>query len=310
MKIENVSTTSINNPLLTSKDTGGTGVTLRDATSSQVSLPINNSTSVSISGKALMLSRLFGGTPDTPVAAGASGMDVSHIGMSPQNFLTESDKSLLSDMYAYAQQQGADLQYVDAIATGLGDYRQHDNGRKMFSFNNGQNLDSSGHVVTVNFNEQDSVTAKRILDSNAMNSTQLDQGYLRYVLDPGYGALTNTGDFAFLEKMVNKFSGEADATQSLDSTFSLFSQKSVEERVVFTSSKETSTKITPPDGGNTIPTEHPQLDQQNRKLQMIKYTADLRGFLIAGLLGGRQDTNTQLAKLLDMVRSLPIKNKH
>ena len=83
----------------------------------------NQSTSVSLSGRAIMLSRLFGtqnSNTEPPVVSGVNGMDLKHIGMSPQNFLTTSDRALLSDMYEYAQQQGADLQNVDQLAYALG----------------------------------------------------------------------------------------------------------------------------------------------------------------------------------------------
>ena len=100
----------------------------------------NQSTSVSLSGRAIMLSRLFGtqnSNTEPPVMSGVNGMDLKHIGMSPQNFLTTSDRALLSDMYEYAQQQGADLQNVDQLAYALGTYRQSNNGRSMSSFNGG-----------------------------------------------------------------------------------------------------------------------------------------------------------------------------
>lgn len=150
----------------------------------------NQSTSVSLSGRAIMLSRLFGtqnSNTEPPVVSGVNGMDLKHIGMSPQNFLTTSDRALLSDMYEYAQQQGADLQNVDQLAYALGTYRQSNDGRSMSSFNGGNSFDLEGHQLTVSFNEKDAATAARILNGDAINSTKLDQGFLRYTLDPGYG---------------------------------------------------------------------------------------------------------------------------
>jgi hypothetical protein len=165
-------------------------------------------------------------------------MDLKHIGMSPQNFLTTSDRALLSDMYEYAQQQGADLQNVDQLAYALGTYRQSNDGRSMSSFNGGNSFDLEGHQLTVSFNEKDAATAARILNGDAINSTKLDQGFLRYTLDPGYGALSNTSDFEFMEQMVIKFSDVGAKQMSLPSKFSTFSYRVINESAVFTASKQ------------------------------------------------------------------------
>lgn len=106
----------------------------------------NKSTAAGV-GRALMLSRLFGtenNGVEPPVISGVNGMDLNHIGMSPLNFLTTSDRALLSDMYDYAHQQSADLQNVDHLAFALGNYRQSNNGRAIYNFNNGNNFDFEG----------------------------------------------------------------------------------------------------------------------------------------------------------------------
>ena len=200
----------------------------------------NKSTAAGV-GRALMLSRLFGtenNGVEPPVISGVNGMDLKHIGMSPLNFLTTSDRALLSDMYQFSQQQGADLQNVDHLAFALGDYRQSNNGRAIYNFNNGNNFDFEGHLRTVSFNEKDTATAARILNGDAINSTRLDQGFLRYTLDPGNGALSNTSDFEFMEQMVIKFSDTGAEQISLPSKFSSFSGRSPSESSVFTLSKE------------------------------------------------------------------------
>lgn len=200
----------------------------------------NKSTAAGV-GRALMLSRLFGtenNGVEPPVISGVNGMDLKHIGMSPLNFLTTSDRALLSDMYDYAHQQSADLQNVDHLAFALGNYRQSNNGRAIYNFNNGNNFDFEGHLRTVSFNEKDTATASRILNSDAINSTRLDQGFLRYTLDPGNGALSNTSDFEFMEQMVIKFSDTGAEQISLPSKFSSFSGRSPSESSVFTLSKE------------------------------------------------------------------------
>ena len=201
----------------------------------------SQNTTVTISGQALMLSRLFNTTDPNatpPVLSGVTGMDKNHIGMSPVNFLTQSDRTLVSNMYSYAQQQGADLQYVDQIAVTLGDYRQHNDGRMMGSFNSGNSFDLAGHLMTVNFNAQDSATAASIQNGTSINSTQVDQGFLRYTLDPGFGALSYTGDMEFLKQMVVKFSGEGTANMTLDPKFSTYTPVPINDKVVFTASKE------------------------------------------------------------------------
>ncbi len=187
-----------------------------------------------------MLLRLFGITDPNatpPVVSGVTGMDNNHSGMSPSNFLTQSDRALLSNMYAYAQQQGADLQHVDAIGVSLGAYRQANDGRMMGSFNSGE-FDSAGHQLTVSFNAQDTATSASLLGGKAINSTQLDQGFLRYTLDPGHGALTFFGDLGFLQQMVIKFSDEGSPDLKLDPKFSTYSPVPVNEKAVFAASKE------------------------------------------------------------------------
>ena len=159
--------------------------------------------------------------------------------MSPQSFLTQSDRALLSNMYAYVQQQGSDLHYVDAIASALGSYRQTDNGAGMISYNFAV-FDLAGHKMTVNFNAQDAATASSIKNGNAINSNQLDHGFLSYTLNSGFGALTNTGSMQFLQLMVTKFSGEGTANMTLPTQFSTYTPVSLSDKAVFTASKEIS----------------------------------------------------------------------
>lgn len=235
MKIDNTVTSNVQNVGIaeSSKDAGHA----KDISDS-ASVP---STSVSLSGKAIMLSRLFGAqntASEPPVVSGVNGMDLNNIGMSPQNFLTTSDRALLSDMYEYAQQQGADLKNVDALAYQLGNYRQHNDGHSQFSVNDGNSFDSEGHLRTFSFTEKDAATATRILNSDAINSTRLDHGFVRFILDPGYGA-AHTNDFEFMEQMINKFSDKGSEMKSLDPKFSTFTGvKSVVDNMVIHTSKD------------------------------------------------------------------------
>ncbi|MES1930019.1 hypothetical protein SADO_12228 [Salinisphaera dokdonensis CL-ES53] len=134
-------------------------------------------------------------------------------------FLTADDRSMLSDMYAYADSQGADLNYVDSVAYDLADYRRKDNGRIVANANNGNRFDSEGHQKTFSFIEADAATAERIKNSDALNSTRFDLGFLEFHLDPGYD-FNHTTDFDFLEAMVTKFSDSDQAqTTGLPSKF-------------------------------------------------------------------------------------------
>lgn len=202
---------------------GSTAANLERTEEAETPLPAE-STSVTISGRALMLSRLFlteDITNEPPVLPGSQGMSLEYGTMLPYHFLTQDDRSLLAEMYEFAQEQGADLKHVDRLAWDLGGYRKTDNGRTMANFNDGRSYDLEGRVRTVSFTDKDAATAQRILGNDAINSTQLDRGFLRYILDPGHG-FTHGSDFEFLEQMVIKFSYRGSETTSLDARFSTF----------------------------------------------------------------------------------------
>lgn len=194
-----------------------------------------NSNSASVSGRNLMISRLFG---NHEPSVARPPLSFTNIGKSPFEFLTRDDRTLVSEMYAYAQEQGADLRHVDNIARLLGDYRHHSDGRQILRGNNNNDFDADGYMVTYNFKEEDAVAATRILKSSAINSTRIDQGFLRHFLDPGYGALTNTSGLAFLEQMVIKFSNEGDTQTSLDIKFANYKSLSINDNTVFTTHKD------------------------------------------------------------------------
>jgi hypothetical protein len=194
------------------------------------------SSRVSISGTALMLSRLFGThdlAAEPPVEMKS---DRDGLAKSPLLFLTKDDRALLAQMYDYAQQQGADLKHVDSLAFDLGMYRQY--GKLMVNLNNGTMFDIEGHAQTFSFSDKDAATAARILNSDSMNSTKLDRGFLTYITDPGYGVY-HVGNFDFMEQMVNKFSNTGGTAESLDSKFSTFDNSERDRRVVHTSDKVT-----------------------------------------------------------------------
>jgi len=170
-------------------------------------------------GQKILRDRLFGGN-DPSVVSGSSGMSTSNISRSPHDFLTSEDRDFLASVYSHSKSQGVDLDYVDQLAGELGDYRRHDDGRLSRSFNDGTNYDVSGHRLTVSFSQEDSDTAARILNGKALSSTGLDKGFINHILDPGYGALTNTSSLRFLEKVVVQSSREADPQADLGADFS------------------------------------------------------------------------------------------
>jgi len=172
-------------------------------------------------GRELLVSRLFDGR-EPRVVSGEHGMSMENIYRSPYEFLTREDRELFAEIYhSYAQDQNADLGYVDEIAFRLGDYRQHNDGRIMGNFNMGS-YDSQGRQLTVSYNERDTAAAARILYGSAISSTRLDQGFLRYTLDPGFDGVCHRSDLRFLEHMVTRFSASAGAVPKLDECFASF----------------------------------------------------------------------------------------
>lgn len=186
-------------------------------------------------GQGLMITRLFRGH-EPPVAQPPLTRD--NIGQGAVDFLTRGDRELLSQIYAYAQAEGADLAYVDNVAGLLGDYRHHSDGRQMLSANSGKGYNTEGYMVTVNFKEGDAAIAARILNGSAINSTRLDQGFLRYVLDPGYGAMSNTGGMNFLEQIVIKFSNESSTQAPLGGDYVRYPSINITDNIVITVHKD------------------------------------------------------------------------
>ena len=195
--------------------------------------PAARSTSASGDGRDLMISRLFGGYEPAVAYPPAT---TENAGQNFAEFLTDDDRALVADMYAYAKEEGADLAYVDQLARSIGAYRRCSDGRQKLSSNNGYNLE--GYRVTFNFKKEDAATASRILNGTAINSTRLDQGYLRHTLNPDYGALSNIGGLPFLEKMVNKFSSEGVKHASLGDEFSAYKAISINDNIVVTTNKD------------------------------------------------------------------------
>ena len=189
----------------------------------------------SISGEGLMMSRLFGNTNATPTVQTQLTKDT--MGMDSVNFLTTEDRSMLSKLYAQAQEQGTDLRYVDDLAKDLGDYRMFSG--TMANVNNGNSYDNTGHLQTIKFTDADTATATRILNSGNVSSSSLDSGFVNYLLDPGYSFAHRT-NFEFLESVVNNSAQTVENTVSKSgSKFSSYASQGQNNFVVETASEVT-----------------------------------------------------------------------
>ncbi|QQN25923.1 hypothetical protein [Pseudomonas syringae group genomosp. 3] len=180
--------------------------------------------SVTISGEALLKQRVFGLT-DPNRSAPLLGKAECGTSMPEASFLTRDDRRLLGDIYEFARDQGADLSYVDDLAFGLASYREKDDGRIWARHNQGKTYDLEGHKVSYSFTDKNAETAKRIINGDALKSTRLDQGFVRFITDKDFGALGHN-HFEFMEKVISQFSTTGDKSQQLGPDFAVYkSQK-------------------------------------------------------------------------------------
>ncbi|PPY00286.1 hypothetical protein [Cronobacter sakazakii] len=191
---------------------------------------------ISFSGKGIMMSRLFGDSDSTPPVQ--TQLNVNNMNISSVNFLTTQDRSILSDLYEQAQNEGADLRYVDDLAHDLGTYRMF-NG-VMANVNDGTMFDMEGHQQTFIFTEADTATATRIKSSKGFSGSVLDTGFLNYELDAGY-SFSHKANFDFLEAVVNG--------QNLGAKFATYEGKGQKNYIIETAS-EVTLKTEEPDWRN------------------------------------------------------------
>jgi hypothetical protein len=191
---------------------------------------------VSISGQAIMLSRLFM-TSNSNKTPYLTELTKTTMTADPVDFLTQDDRDFLSKIYSYAQSQGADLRYVDDLASDMGMYRKF--GKAEINLNNGGMYDLEGHQLTYSFTTADTKMANAISGGTAIGSTQFDKGFLKYELDPGFTP-NHSASFSFLQSMVEYFSssGSTDGS-SLASTFSTYLPNGQNNFVVTTASEVT-----------------------------------------------------------------------
>lgn len=98
--------------------------------------------------------------------------------------------------------------------------------------------DAEWRPQTVDFVANEAEVVKRIQDGKAIASTSLDQGFLRFQLDPGYSALGPYVDFRFLEKVIQRFSNEAQTDEVQDHSLGSYRVKELNEIAVITSHEE------------------------------------------------------------------------
>jgi hypothetical protein len=221
----------------------------------QVEQPTSESP-VTISGSGLMMSRLFNGHATEPETVKYAP---ELAGLFPTLFLMPEDRNLLAAVYTFANQEGADLAYVDDLAWSIAHYRRTDNGREILPQRPLVRFDIEGHEVSYSFNEESAQTARRILDGGAISTTALDRGFLRFALDVDYSPMSSL-NFCFLEQIVNKFSEKGEMVADFGRRFNHFSLdqknwiKNVSEEVYDLSTSMPFLKGTQPDGGAALAT--------------------------------------------------------
>ncbi|NIE63194.1 hypothetical protein [Burkholderia sp. Ax-1719] len=221
----------------TSSDATASNNTVLSTPTPSVSASTNTEDdAVAISGQAIMLSRLFM-TANSSTAPYLTELTKTTMAADPVDFLTQDDRDFLSKIYSYAQSQGADLRYVDDLASDMGMYRKF--GKAEINLNNGGMYDLEGHQLTYSFTTADTKTANAISGGTAIGSTQFDKGFLKYELDPGFTP-NHSASFSFLQSMVEHFSssGSSDGS-SLASKFSTYMPSGQNNFVVTTASEVT-----------------------------------------------------------------------
>lgn len=163
----------------------------------------NGGDTVTISGHAMLLSRLFH-TGDTqaqpPVKTILTTQDLSG---NTYSFLSMDDRKLLERAYEYASANSLDPKQVDGLAFDLSLYRHMQVSGSTAEVTG--LFDMEGNPWVGKFNTHDTELAKRMLTSQAINETDMDKGFLAYMLNPQ----RNQGhavSFESLEKFISALS--------------------------------------------------------------------------------------------------------
>jgi hypothetical protein len=165
---------------------------------------------VSISGRAMLkqrLSDIIGAGSGFPAPAGRQA-------------LTAADKQLLSDVYIWAAEQGADLAHVDTLGRDLASYRaglQGADGKAT-----ARPASGAGPAIAPTASRGGTALHK-LLQSDALGSTRLDAGFVRHLAEKGQGSHSPL-QLAFVEKVIHRFSADGGKAQSLGREFAIDGQ--------------------------------------------------------------------------------------
>jgi hypothetical protein len=177
---------------------------------------------VAISGNTLMKQRLFYiDDPRKEAPLQTVITTTTRMGLK-SHFLTQADREFIAGVYEYAQEQGADLTFVDSLGFNLADYRQDNNG-KITGPHNGYQYTTEGYLRTYHFTDKDAATAKRIREGEALNSTELDRAFILRMTDENYSGIHHP-NFDFLEKVINRFSAKGDSGAPLGPAFAQYKE--------------------------------------------------------------------------------------
>ncbi|ALU87994.1 hypothetical protein Hrubri_0777 [Herbaspirillum rubrisubalbicans M1] len=133
-----------------------------------------------------------------------------------RDFLAYDDRRLLAEAYAYAQTHEMALEEVDALARDLAAYRRARAGAantRGAAAAAGKDVPGNGLAQTARMSNADAVIAQRLLSSRAASMTQLDHGFLAWLLDPAGGGWRDgelSGhqvSFSALEKLLAGLAG-------------------------------------------------------------------------------------------------------
>jgi hypothetical protein len=192
----------ISSPIASSNSTSATTGTSKTASTTEkfdAAPSPTYATKVTLSGKAIMLSRLFH-TTDPSLEPKVETNKSKPSGL-VYDFLTQDDRKTIAKLYDYASTNSIDPVKVDNLAFDLACYRQSE-GVLRYS---GCDYDLTGQPIARSFKPADEAIAQRILTSKAINDTAIDHGFLRQILDPGYFSI-HASDFEFLQQAVFAFS--------------------------------------------------------------------------------------------------------
>ncbi|MBP1315241.1 hypothetical protein J2X56_003092 [Herbaspirillum sp. 1173] len=165
----------------------------------------------------VLLQRVFGVTrredEPSPVRRAAAGTN-------PRDFLAYGDRRLLAEAYAYAQSHAMALEDIDALARDLAAYRRWRAAAAGLTAV-GQSGDAGMEAVeqvlshAARMSSEEAVIARRLLASRAASQTQLDHGFLAWLLDPAGGGWRDgelsghASNFSALEKLLAGLAGVA-----------------------------------------------------------------------------------------------------